>query len=70
MIGLKPDIKFEGMNNFATTAKGQFISKCLFWVYQFPPKNERKQVNLRFHSSKVEFIRSFFGENVGSKKSF
>ena len=41
-----------------------------FWCLQFPPKNERKQVNLRFHSSKVEFIRSFFGRNVGLKKPF
>ena len=42
---------------------------------QFPPKNERKQGNLRFHSSKVslskvEFVRSFFGGNVYLKKSF
>ena len=46
--------------------KGQLISKCL----QFPPKNERKQVDLRFHSSKVEFIRLFFGGNDYLKKSF
>ena len=32
-----------------------------FWCLQFPPKNERKQVNLRYHTSKVEFDRSFFG---------
>ena len=41
-----------------------------FWCLQFPPKNERKQVNLRFHSSKVEFVRSFFGGNVYLKISF
>ena len=41
-----------------------------FWHLQFPPKNERKQVDLRFHSSKVEFVCSFFGGNVGLKKSF
>jgi hypothetical protein len=41
-----------------------------FWCIQFPPKNERKQVDLRFHSSKVEFVRSFFGGNVYLKKSF
>ena len=40
------------------------------WRLQFPPKNERKQVDLRFHSSKVEFVFSFFGGNVGLKKSF
>ena len=33
-----------------------------FWCLQFLPKNERKQVELRYHSSKVEFIRSFFGK--------
>ena len=34
-----------------------------FWCLQFPPKNEqkKKQVDLRYHSSKVEFVRSFFG---------
>ena len=41
-----------------------------FWCLQFLPKNERKQVNLRFHSCKVEFIRSFFERNVDLKKSF
>ena len=28
---------------------------------QFPPKNEGKQINLRYHSSKIEFVSSFFG---------
>ena len=37
---------------------------------QFLTKNEGKQVDLRYHSSKVEFVRSFFGRNVGLKKSF
>ena len=41
-----------------------------FWCLQFPPKNERKQVDLWFHSNKVEFVRSIFGGNVGLKKSF
>ena len=27
-----------------------------FWCLQSPPKNERKQVDLSFYSSKVEFI--------------
>ena len=40
------------------------------WCLQFLPKIERKQVDLRFHSSKVEFVRSFFGRNVGLKKLF
>ena len=34
------------------------------------PKNERKQFNLRYHSSKVEFIRSFFGRIEDTKKTF
>ena len=41
-----------------------------FWCLQFPPKNERKQVDLRFHSNKVEFVRSFFRGNIYLKKSF
>ena len=40
-----------------------------FGVLQFLQKNERKQVNLRFQSSKVEFVCSFFVGNVGLKKS-
>ena len=31
-----------------------------FWCLQFLPKNERKQVDLRYHRIKVEFVRSFF----------
>ena len=46
--------------------KGQLISKCL----QFSPKKQTKKVNLRFYSSKVEFVRLFFGGNVGLKNSF
>ena len=41
-----------------------------YWCLQFPPKNERKQVNMRFHSRKVEFIHSYLGGNFGLKKSF
>ena len=41
-----------------------------FWCLQFLPKNEQKQVDLRFHSSKVELVRSFSGRNVSLKKSF
>ena len=37
--------------------------KMGFWGRRFPPKNERKQINLKYHSSKVEFVRSFFGGN-------
>ena len=41
-----------------------------FSCLQFPPKNKRKQVDLRFHSIKVEFVSSFFGGNIFLKKSF
>ena len=50
--------------------KGQLISKCLFGVFNFFQKTERNQVNLSYHSSKVEFAGSFFGRNAGLKKSF
>ena len=40
-----------------------------FWGRRFPPKNEQKQVDLRYHSSKVEFIRSFFGGNWWPQKT-
>ena len=40
-------------------SKGQIISKCLFDVFNFFQKtNENKS-----HSSKNEFVRSFFGRN-------
>ena len=40
--------------------KGQLISKCLFGVLNSPnSKNERKQFDLRYHSSKVDFFFSF-----------
>ena len=42
----------------------------VFWCLRFPPKNERKQVNLRYHSSKVEFLRLFFGGNRRHQKPF
>ena len=41
----------------------------VFWGRQFPPKNERKQVNQRYHSRKVEFVRSFFGGNRWPQKT-
>ena len=40
------------------------------WGHRFPLlKNEQKQVNLRYHSSKVEFVRLFFGENRWPQKT-
>ena len=47
-------------------SKGQLISKRPFVVFAFFQKtNENKST-----SSKVEFVRSFFGRNVDLKKSF
>ena len=40
------------------------------WGLQFPPKNEQKQVDLRFHSTKVEFVPLVFRGNIGLKKLF
>ena len=42
----------------------------VFWGRRFPQKNEQKHVNLRYYSSKVEFVRSFFGGNRWPKKPF
>ena len=47
------------------SGKGQLIG-----VFNFLQKTNAKQVDLRFHSSKVEFLRLFFRGNVGLKKSF
>ena len=46
--------------------KGQIISKCLFGVFNFFQKTYENKST----SSKVEFICSFFGRNMGFKKSF
>ena len=46
--------------------KGQLISKCIFGIFTFFQKtNENKST-----SSKVEFVRLFFGWNVDLKKLF
>ena len=37
--------------------KGQLISKRLFGVFNVFQKTKKKQVDLRYHSSKVEFVR-------------
>ena len=48
----------------SATGKSQLISKCLFGVFTFfQIMNENKLT-----SSKVEFVRSFFGRNIGLKK--
>ena len=46
--------------------KGQLILKC-FLVSSISSKNERKQVKLRYHSSKVEFVR--FLEEIDDPKN-
>ena len=59
----KKEKKNEGLE---IHPKGQLISKCHFGVFTFFQKtNENKST-----SSKVEFVRSFFGRNIGLKKSF
>ena len=47
-------------------AKGQLISKCLFDVFNFLQKTNENES----HSSKSEFVRSFFGGNFRLEKSF
>ena len=47
-------------------SKGQSISKSLFGVFTFFQKTNKNKST----SSKVEFVRSFLGRNVGLKKSF
>ena len=49
--------------------KGQLISKCLFGVFD-SPKNEQKQLDLRYHGSKVDFFRPFLGELKTPKRHF
>ena len=47
---------------FFSSAKGQINFKVSFWCHQFLPKTERKQVDLRYHSSKSNFFVRFLGE--------
>ena len=44
--------------------------KMSFLVSSIIPKIERKQFDLRYHSSKVEFFCSFFGRIEDTKKTF
>ena len=44
--------------------KGQLILKCLFGCFTFFQKTNKNKST----SSKVEFVRSFFGKNLGLKK--
>ena len=40
-----------------------------FLVASILPKDEQKQVDLRYHSGKVKFVCSFFGRIISLKKS-
>ena len=42
----------------------------VFFFFLFPPKNERKQVDLRYHSSRVEFFHCFFEDIEDTKNNF
>ena len=50
-------------SSFYVFSEGQLISKWFFVIVRFPSKNKQKQVDLRHHSCKVEFVRSVFGGN-------
>ena len=50
--------------NFVNS-KGQLISKCLFGVFNFFQKTNENKSTMRYHSSEVEFIQSFFGRIHG-----
>ena len=41
-----------------------------FWCLQFLQKNHQKQVDLRYHSSKVEFVVCFLEESSDWKNPF
>ena len=51
------------------SANDQLISKCLL-VSLILPNNERKQLELRYHSSEVEFFRCFLEELKIPKRHF
>ena len=60
----------EFLNIFLLEVK---VSKFrnVFLVSSISSKKEQKQVELRYHSSKDEFIRLYvFGKNISLKKSF
>ena len=58
-------IYLENSNKKMNT-KGQLISKCLFGVFIFFQKTNGNKST----SSKIEFVHSVFGRNVGLKKLF
>ena len=62
----KVSIEDDFFYSFLGTTRGQLISKCLFGVFTFFQKTNENKLT----SSKVEFVRLFFGRNVSLKKSF
>ena len=65
MSGLKSLVK-PFFSDVAAVIKGQLISKCLFGVFNFLQKTNENMS----HNSKIEFVCSLFGGNVGLKNSF
>ena len=55
---------------FATSFDPPSSTKFRNIFLVFLPKNERKQFDLRYHGSKVEFFSSFFGRIEETKKIF
>ena len=53
---LTKDVTWSKQTRQNRDPKGQIISECLFGNFNFLQKSEHKQVALRFHSSKVEFV--------------
>ena len=61
-LGRKPNFKLF-------TLIGQLILKGLFGVFN-SSKNERKQVDLRYHSTVSQFFSFVFGRIQDTNKSF
>ena len=71
MSGNLKNNQFRNLESILRLFKGQLISKCLFGVFDSSKKTERKQFDLRYHSSWVEFFRLFLQElRIHTKKSF
>ena len=55
-------------NQFHTVKVSKFGN--VFFVSSILPKNERKQFDLWYHSTRVEFFCSFFGRIEETEKMF
>ena len=60
-LSRKTSTNFLGPNILNCTYQRLVNFDIVLLCLQFPPKNEQKQVDLRYHSSKVEFVCSCFG---------